>query len=148
MKLCTPVPEGQVNFVYAERHGKEKNMCILGIIHSKGNYQGNDYDNIKFLCFDDDVPKGLLAGQPVYTVKVKSDVVVDCFGKSIKSIDWEKVIGSEILPTYNRYGQPIAISISYADGSNISMETTNEGPVPTENPEDPPIDEVKKPKGK
>lgn len=118
-------------------------MYILAVIHSKGNYQGNDYDNIKFQCFDDMQPKGLLAGQSVYTVKVKSDVVVDCFGKSIKSIDWEKVIGSEILPTYNRYGQPTAISISYADGGTVSMETTDEGPVPDENPEAPPVEDGK-----
>lgn len=118
-------------------------MYILAIIHSKGNYQGNDYDNIKFQCFDDMQPKGLLAGQSVYTVKVKSDVVVDCFGKSIKSIDWERVVGSEIIPTYNRYGQPTAISISYADGGTVSMETTDEGPVPDENPEAPPVEDGK-----
>lgn len=123
-------------------------MYILAVIHSKGNYQGNDYDNIKFQCFDDMQPKGLLAGQSVYTVKVKSDVVVDCFGKSIKSIDWEKVIGSEILPTYNRYGQPTAISISYADGGTVSMETTDEGPVPDENPEAPPVEDGKGKKSK
>ena len=123
-------------------------MVILAVIHSKGNYQGNDYDNIKFQCFDDTQPKGLLAGNSVYTVKVKSDVVVDCFGKSIKSIDWERVIGSEILPTYNRYGQPTAISISYEDGGTVSMETTDEGPVPEENPEAPPVEDSKGKKSK
>ncbi|MCM1168085.1 MAG: hypothetical protein NC401_19040, partial [Ruminococcus sp.] len=76
----------------------------------------------------------VLAGQPVYTLKVKTDVVIDCFGKSIASIDWEKVVGSEILPTYNRYGQPEAISISYAEGA-LEMATTSDGPVPNENPE-------------
>lgn len=123
-------------------------MTILAIIHSKGNYQGNDYDNIKFQCFDDMQPKGLLAGMSVYTVKVKSDVVVDCFGKSIKSIDWEKVVGSEIIPTYDRYGQPTAISISYADGGSVSLETTDEGPVPDENPEALPVEDGKGKKSK
>ena len=125
-------------------------MFILGIVHSKGRVEGNDYDNIKFMCLDDMQPKGLLAGQAIYVVKVKTDIVVDCFGKSIKAIDWEKVVGSEVIPTYDRYGNPSAISISYADGDNVSMETTNEGPVPAENPEAPPVEDFKdkKPKNK
>lgn len=87
-------------------------MNILAIKHSKGNYQGADYDNIVFQVFSDDAPKGLLCGQPVEDIKVKSDTVIDCFGKSIKSIDWESMVGSEVLPTYNKFGQVTAIAVS------------------------------------
>ena len=125
-------------------------MYIFNVVHSKGNYQGNDYDNIKFLCLDDITPKNLLAGEPVYTLKVKTSIVIDTFGKSIESIDWVSLIGAEILPTFNRYGQPVSLSISYVDGGSASMLTTDEGPVPIENPEAPPVEDFKdkKPKNK
>lgn len=118
-------------------------MFIFNVVHSKGNYQGNDYDNIKFLCLDDIMPKNLLAGEPVYTLKVKTNIVIDTFGKSIESIDWKSLIGAEIIPTYDRFGNPSAFAISYVDGGTASMETTTEGPIPIENPEAPPVEDGK-----
>ena len=104
-------------------------MLIVSVSRSKGNYQGSDYDNINFQCFCDVAPKSLLAGQAVETVKVKTDVVIDCFGKSVSSIDWNSLVGSEILPTYNKFGQVSAISISYQN-ADVSVSTTSDGPLP------------------
>lgn len=87
-------------------------MVILSISRSKGNYQGADYDNIVFQCFSDYASKSLLAGTPVESLKIKSDTVVDCLGKSLSSIDWEGLIGSEILPQYNKFGQAVSFVIS------------------------------------
>lgn len=122
-------------------------MYILSAIRSKGNYQGNDYDNINFQCFSDVQPKGLLCGQAFEVVKVKTDIVIDCFGKSISSIDWAKIEGSALLPTYNKFGQVTAICISAPEG-DVTMETTTDGPVPPENLEAAEDGKDKKPKGK
>lgn len=103
-------------------------MVIIGVVHSKGNYQGNDYDNINFQCFSDVNPKGLLAGSAVETVKVKSDVVIDCVGKSIKSIDWERFIGSDIVCQFNKFGQVTSFVVNFHDGGTADLETTSDGP--------------------
>lgn len=99
------------------RRGKRYFMYILAIKRSKGNFQGNDYDNIVFTCVSEDVPKSLLAGTPLESLKVKSDTVVDILGKSISSIDWDKLLGAEILPVYNKYAQVSSFSISLDDNS-------------------------------
>lgn len=85
---------------------------IISIRHSKGNYEGSDYDNIVFQCFSDEAPKGLLTGQPIEDIKVKTDVVIDCFGKSVSSIDWESMLGSELLVTYGKNSKVLAVSVS------------------------------------
>lgn len=92
-------------------------MYILAIKRSKGNFEGNDYDNIVFTCVSEDVPKSLLAGTPLESLKVKSDIVVDILGKSISSIDWDKLLGAEILPVYNKFGQVSSFSVSLDDNS-------------------------------
>lgn len=92
-------------------------MYILAIKRSKGNFEGNDYDNIVFTCVSEDVPKSLLAGTPLESLKVKSDIVVDILGKSITSIDWDKLLGAEILPVYNKFGQVSSFSVSLDDNS-------------------------------
>lgn len=85
---------------------------IISVRHSKGTYEGSDYDNIVFQCFSDDVPKGLLVGQPIEDIKVKTDVVIDCFGKSVSSIDWESLLGSELLVTYGKNNRVLSIAVS------------------------------------
>ena len=92
-------------------------MVVISVKHSKGTYEGAEYDNIVFTCFSDDVPKSVLAGSPVEMVKVKADTVVDVLGKSISSIDWESIIGAEIIPVYNKFGQAQSFSISFDEAS-------------------------------
>ena len=112
-------------------------MYILAIKRSKGTFQNNDYDNIVFTCVSEDVPKSLLAGTPLETLKVKSDTVVDILGKSINSIDWDKLLGSEIIPTYNKFGQVASFSISLDEQSEpveMAAESVPEDVTP-DNPE-------------
>ena len=112
-------------------------MYILAIKRSKGNYEGNDYDNIVFTCVSEDVPKSLLAGTPLESLKVKSDIVVDILGKSISSIDWDKLVGAEILPVYNKFGQVSSFSVSLDDNSapvEMAAESVPDD-VPENNPE-------------
>lgn len=111
-------------------------MYILAIKRSKGTFQNNDYDNIVFTCVSEDVPKSLLAGTPLETLKVKSDTVVDILGKSINSIDWDKLLGAEIIPTYNKFGQVASFSISLDEAAPIEMaaESVSEDVTP-DNPE-------------
>lgn len=111
-------------------------MYILAIKRSKGNFEGNDYDNIVFTCVSEDVPKSLLAGTPLETLKVKSDTVVDILGKSINSIDWDKLLGAEIIPTYNKFGQVASFSISLDEAAPIEMAAESvPDDVPENNPE-------------
>lgn len=92
-------------------------MVVISVKRSKGTYEGAEYDNIVFTCFSDDVPKSVLAGSPVEMVKVKTDTVVDVLGKSISSIDWESIVGAEIIPVYNKFGQAQSFSISFDEAS-------------------------------
>ena len=92
-------------------------MVVISVKHSKGTYEGAEYDNIVFTCFSDDIPKSVLAGSPVEMVKVKTDTVVDVLGKSISSIDWESIVGAEIIPVYNKFGQAQSFSISFNEAS-------------------------------
>ena len=99
-------------------------MVIFDVERSKGNYQGADYDNIVFECFSDYTSKNHLAGTPSEFVKVKSDIVIDCLGKSLSSINWDDVIGMELLPQYNKFGQVVSFSLS-ADSSVTSPTSSD-----------------------
>lgn len=87
-------------------------MTIFSIGRSKGNYQGNDYDNILFQCFSDYTSKSHLAGTPAETLKVKADVVIDSLGKSLSSVNWDDLIGMDILPQFNKFGQVSSFVLS------------------------------------
>lgn len=103
-------------------------MVIVSVSRSKGNYQGTDYDNIIFQCFADIPPKSLLAGNAVETLKVKSEDAIDCFGKSLKSIDWDSLIGAEILPVYNKYGQVVSFTISAEEAYTLPSSSDPSDP--------------------
>lgn len=100
-------------------------MVVISVKRSMGTYEGAKYDNIVFTCFSDDVPNSVLAGSPVEMVKVKTDTVVDVLGKSISSIDWESIVGAEIIPVYNKFGQAQSFSISF-DGDSAPVEVAGE----------------------
>lgn len=115
-------------------------MVILAIVHSAGVYEGNPYDNVLFHCFteQDELPKGLLAGQPVETVKLKTSVVKDCLGE-LNSVNWQNVVGGEILPVYNKFGQVKNFSLSYdnSDAGNVDKaDVVNIPAVSDKSPED------------
>ena len=81
-------------------------MIILGIARSKGEYEGNSYDNINFHCQDD--TKEILAGTFTEVVKVKSTVLKHQFGDGY---DVTELLGQDVLFSYDRYGKVQSIAI-------------------------------------
>lgn len=74
---------------------------VVGIVHSKGEYNGNSYDNYNLHCIRDSKPNTDEDGHITEVIKVKSDLFLD------SSI----IIGSIISPFYDKYGRIVQLNV-------------------------------------
>lgn len=112
-------------------------MYIINGYQSKGVIEESDmpYDNLVLTCFADAWPEKIglkdydyfRFGQPTKIVKIPTSVVVACLNipfnlgddsrEVVKRYDFEKIVGSELLPVYNDKGKVISMTISMLGAS-------------------------------
>lgn len=91
-------------------------MKIISVYGSKGEYQGNAYDNIVIQVYKDEPyqlgkTKKHYAGELIDNIKIKRTDVINTIGMAVESFDWSKVIGCDIVPSYNQFGNPVSFII-------------------------------------
>lgn len=99
---------------------------VVGVEHSKGEFEDRQtkekigYDNMLLHCFvHDDSPRQrteLLNGTRTAVIKVKNDfaMYVSLNGNAVKH--FSELVGCEIKPFYNRFGNVDVISVITTDG--------------------------------
>lgn len=77
-------------------------MLVKGVKQSRGEYNGNPYDNIMIHCTS--VNDGsMLCGEPVEILKIKTPLFYSELSRHGAG-DPAELIGLDIRPRYNRYG--------------------------------------------
>lgn len=89
-------------------------MKVIGIVNSKGDYEGRPYHNLVFhVSFENDNANKDCCGLLVDYVKLKYSVLNDLFGlgladpadvEKLSASDFDEWVGCEIDVAYNKYG--------------------------------------------
>ena len=74
---------------------------VVGIVHSKGEYNGNSYDNFNLHCIRESKPDTNEDGSITEVIKVKADIFMSS----------DIVIGSIITPFYDKYGRIVQLDV-------------------------------------
>lgn len=116
-------------------------MYIINGYQSKGVIEESNmpYDNVVLTCFADAWPEKIglkdydyfRFGQPTKIVKVPTSVIVACLAipfnlnddsrDVLKRFDFDKIVGSELLPVYNEKGKVVSLSISFIDNTSVEI---------------------------
>jgi hypothetical protein len=75
---------------------------VVGIVHSKGEFNGNSYDNFNLHCVRDAKPDTEENGQITEVIKVKSELFLS------SDID----VGSIVTPYYDKYGRIVQLIVN------------------------------------
>jgi len=80
-------------------------MKVIGVQRNIGEYKGNNYDKIKFICTYPITKNG--SGDNCEIVSIKTDLCDEL----LQTIDGEidMIVGMEIKFDYNKFGQPVSI---------------------------------------
>lgn len=75
-------------------------LTVVGYKHSKGNYEGYDYENYVFSCVRPAIEKCGEVGQIVSNIKVKAKYLCEL-----------PEIGAEVEPYYDSYGNCVRLNV-------------------------------------
>lgn len=94
-------------------------LVLQGAKRSSGNYQGYDYDNWVLQCIET-TPENAFCGCTVETLKVPVTKFTEVFqGFCNTPDDLRELIGSGLIPSYNKNGKVSRIEVVDYKGKGV-----------------------------